>query len=89
MTKTVTISENLAALLAERARADGYSSLDAAAEALISKGLIADDPGDDHSDGRSVEDLRALIGEADASGNAVSIGPGDLRAEILRRHAGK
>ena len=41
MSKTVTISDDLAALVEARWRAQGFATIDAAAEALITHGLIA------------------------------------------------
>jgi hypothetical protein len=64
MGKTVTISDDLAVLLEAHRKEAGYASLDATAEALIAQGLIADDLGDDHSEGRSLEQLRDLIDDA-------------------------
>jgi len=87
MSKTVTISDDLATLLEERRKEAGYSSLDAAAEALISHGLIASDPSDDHSDGHSLDELRALIDEAEASGPEVSWDAAAVKREVLRRYA--
>lgn len=43
MTRTVTISDDLAALLEQRRREKGYPSLDATAEAFIARGLVAND----------------------------------------------
>ncbi|MBC7768383.1 MAG: hypothetical protein H7124_06310 [Phycisphaerales bacterium] len=85
MSKTVTISDELAARL-EQLRADeGFESLDAAAETLISQGLYVGD--DDVMDERTIQELRALIAEADASGPAVDWDAKAVRAEVLRRYA--
>ena len=89
MGKTVTISDDLAALLEARRREAGYPSLDATAEVFITQGLIASDSSDDHSDGRSNEELRALIGEAEASGPAAAWDGATVKAEILRRYAAR
>jgi hypothetical protein len=81
MSKTVTISDNLATLVEARRRAAGFATIDAAAQDLITHGLIA------AAARRSDEELRALIDEADASGPA---GPWDaaaVKAEVLRRYA--
>jgi hypothetical protein len=87
MSKTVTISDNLAALVEARRRAAGFATIDAAAEELITHGLIAAAAEDDHSLGRSDEELRALIDEADASGPAELWDAVTVKAEVLRRYA--
>jgi hypothetical protein len=51
--------------------------------------LIADDLGDDHSDGRSQEELRALIDDAEASGPEAPWDHGAVKAEVLRRYAAR
>jgi hypothetical protein len=89
MGKTVTISDDLAVLLEARRKEAGYPSLDATAEALIAQGLIADDLGDDHSDGRSQEELRALIDDAEASGPEAPWGGAAVRPQVLRRYAAR
>jgi hypothetical protein len=89
MGKTVTISDDLATLLEERRKEAGYPSLDATAEALIAQGLIAHDLTDDHSDGRSLEELRGLIDDAEASGSEAAWDGAAVRAEILRRYAAR
>jgi hypothetical protein len=86
MTKTVEISDDLAALVEARRREDGHATVDAAAEALIARGLVADAT-EDHSAGRSAEALRALIDEAEASGEPEPWDPKAVRAEVLRRYA--
>lgn len=87
MTRTVTISDDLAARLEQRRAESGFASLDAAAEALIAYGLAADDVDDDHMDGRSAEDIRGLIAGAEASGPVVDWDPKAVKAEVLRRYA--
>ena len=87
MARTVTISDDLATLLEERRRQAGYPSLDAAAEAYISHGLIANDASDAHSDGRSDDELRALIDEAEASGPELAWDAAEVKREVLRRYA--
>jgi hypothetical protein len=86
MSKTVTISDDLAAVLEARRRASGHATIDAAAESLVARGLLAEAE-DDHSAGRTVEELRALIDEAEASGPAERWDSAAARAEVLRRHA--
>jgi hypothetical protein len=87
MSKTVTISDDLAALVEARRRAAGLDTIDAAAEALITSGLIASAAEDDHSLGRRDDELRALIDEADASGPVEPWDAAVARAEVLRRYA--
>ena len=89
MGKTVTISDDLAALLEARRREAGYPSLDATAEAFIAQGLIASDSNDDHSDGRTAEELRALIDNAEASGRTTPWDSAAVKAEVLRRYAAR
>jgi hypothetical protein len=86
MSRTVKISDDLAVLVEARRRATGLATMDAAAEALITQGLIAD-AAEDHSLGRSVEELRALVDEADASGPAEPWDAAAVKAEVLRRYA--
>jgi hypothetical protein len=86
MSKTVSISDDLARLLEERRKAGGYPSLDAAAEAYISHGLIANDLRDDHADGYSDDELRALIDAAETSGPETTWNAADVKQEILRRY---
>jgi hypothetical protein len=85
MSRTVKISDDLAVLVEARRRATGLATMDAAAEALITQGLIAD-AAEDHSLGRSVEELRALVDEADASGPADPWDAAAVKAEVLRRY---
>jgi hypothetical protein len=89
MSKTVMISDELAALLEMRRKEAGYPSLDATAEALIAQGLIANDPSDDHSDGRSDDELRTLLDESEASGPEIVWDAAAVRAEVLRRYAAR
>ena len=63
----MTISDNLAALVEARRRAAGFATIDAAAEELITHGLIAAVAEGDHSLGRSDEALRALIDDGASS----------------------
>lgn len=88
MSRTVTISDDLAALLEERRKRGDFGSVDAAAEALIVQGL-ATEATDSHTDGRSVEELRALISEADTSGPAEAWDAKSARAEIMSRYAAR
>jgi Arc/MetJ-type ribon-helix-helix transcriptional regulator len=88
MSRTVTISDELAAMLEARRRREGFPSLDAAVEAFIAQALAAD-VGEDHSAGRSDDELRALIDEGEASGQAAAWDPSAVRAEVIRRHAAR
>jgi hypothetical protein len=84
MTKLViTVPDDLADLVLDRQRRHGYATPDAAAAALISDGLAADT---DHSAGRTDEELRRLIDEAEASGPAEPWDASAARAEVLRRY---
>lgn len=83
MSKTVVISDKLAAMVEERAKRLGFATIDSAVEAFVTESLTANDPLDDHSDGYSVEELRALIDEADASGPAEPWDFAAIRRELL------
>ena len=85
MSKIVTISDDLAAVLEARRRASGHATIDAAAESLIARGLVAEAE-EDHSAGRTVEELRALIDEADG-GRAEPWDAAAARVEVLSRYA--
>jgi hypothetical protein len=87
MSKTVTISDDLAALLEARQRLAGYPPLDATAEAFITHGLMANEADDDHSDGRTNAEFRVLLDEAEASGASVAWDAAAVKAEVLRRYA--
>jgi hypothetical protein len=87
MSKTVTISDDVARRLEARRAEGGFATLDAAAEAVLLNGLESGAANDDHLDGRSVEEIRALIAEADASGAAVEWDASAIRAEVLRRYS--
>lgn len=88
MSRTVTISDDLAALLEKRRERGDFGSVDAIAEALIAQGL-ATEASDDHNDGRDIEELRALIAAADASGPAGAWDAKSARAEILSRYTAR
>jgi hypothetical protein len=89
MARTVKISDDLADLLEERRKRGGFPSLDATAEAVLTYGLVAGDDNADHSAGRSDDELRALIAEAEASGPAVTWDAVAVRTEVLRRYASR
>ena len=84
---TVTIPDELASLVLDRQQKLGYSTPEEAAVALISEGLAATSDDEDHSLGHSDDELRALIAEAEESGEPVAYEPGALRVEVLRRFA--
>lgn len=87
--RVITISEDLAELISERQQKLGYATLDAAAAALISEGLVASAGHADHSAGRTDDELRRAIDEADASGPAETWDAAASRAEVLRRYAAR
>lgn len=83
MSKTVRISDDLAALVDARRRASGDVTIEATVESLIVRGLFLET--EDHSAGRSDEALRSLIDEAENSGPAELWDAEAVRAEVLRR----
>jgi hypothetical protein len=83
MSRTVTISDELAARLEKVRTEEGFATLDAAAEALIVEGLDELDDWDE----ATVAELRALIAEAEAGGPSKAWDAKAVRAEVLRRHA--
>ena len=85
MTTTINISDDLAALLEERVQAGAYASAGAAAEALILHALGGNES-EDHNNGHSVDELRRLIDEADASDEWVAWDAAAVRKEILSRY---
>ncbi len=88
MAKSISISDDLAALLERRRKTSGWPSINAAAEALIAQALV-NAPDEDHSAGRDDAALRALIDEADASGPASPWNGADARTEALKRYAAR
>jgi hypothetical protein len=86
MSRTLTISDELAAALeAKRQQAD-MPSIDVAAEVLLADALALDSENFDDL-GLSVEALRAFIAEGEASGPAVPWDPEADFAEVRRRFA--
>ena len=77
MTTTLTISDALAVALEARRRADGFASLNEAAEALLQQALAPEPPG--FLDGYPIEELRTLIQEAEDSGPAERFDMQELR----------
>jgi hypothetical protein len=86
MSKTLTISDELATALEAKRKEAGMPSLDSAAEALLAE-AIALNVGSADDLGLSNEALRALIAEGEASGPTVEWDPEADRAEIRRRFA--
>jgi hypothetical protein len=84
MTKSILISDELAARLEKLRAEEGFASLDAAAETLIAEGLYC---ADDDWDEETVAEIRALIDEAKAGGPAQDWDAKSMRAEVLRRYA--
>ncbi|MGH6957995.1 MAG: hypothetical protein ACREEW_15120 [Caulobacteraceae bacterium] len=87
MSKSVTISDDLALKLDARRELTGQTSLDDAAQAAIAESLAFDDVAIDANAGYSLEELRALIDEADRTGPAHPWVPGALSAEVRRPRA--
>jgi hypothetical protein len=86
MSRTLTISDELAtALEAKRKQAD-MPSIDAAAEMLLTDAL-AQDAGDADNLGLSDEALRALIAEGEASGPSVAWDAQAVRNDVRRHFA--
>jgi hypothetical protein len=77
MSKTLKISDELAAALEAKRKQADMPSIDATAEALLTDALALD-AGNADNLGLSDEALRALIAEGEASGPAV---PWDAKAE--------
>jgi hypothetical protein len=80
------ISDDLAQRLEERRLETGQGSLDEVAASLMEEALEFDDELDPNC-GYTVDELRALIAEGEASGPAVDWTPGELTAEVKRRYA--
>ena len=87
MSKTVKISDDLASAIEKRRTEEGFASLDAAAETLIARGLIGSPSDHEEMDPAEIEELRALIAEADAEGEEIDWDPAAGRAEVRRRYA--
>src|SRR5258708_4149357 len=86
MSRTLTISDALAAALEAKRKQADMPTLDAAAEALLAD-AIALDAGNADNLGLSDEALRALIAEGEASGPAVAWDAKTARDEARRRFA--
>lgn len=88
MTTTLTISDELAAALEAKRKQAGISTIDAAAEALLSDAIHADVSDIDEL-GLSEEALRELIAEGEASGATIAWDATAVRGEIHRRFAAR
>jgi hypothetical protein len=86
MSKTLTISDELAAALEAKRKQADMPSIDAAAEALLTN-AIALDAGDIDDFGLPEETLRALIAEGETSGPAVAWDSKAASDEVRRRFA--
>lgn len=88
MATTLTISDELAAVLEAKRKQTGMPTIDAAAEVLLADAITAD--ASDLDDlGLSPEALRKLIAEGEASGPALPWDAKAVRDEVRRRFAGK
>jgi hypothetical protein len=86
MSRTVTISDDLAERLEARRLETGQGSLDETATSLMEEALEFDDELDPNC-GYTVEELRALIAEGDASEMTEFRSAAEVSAEIRRRFA--
>ena len=86
MSRTLTISDELATALEVKRQQADMPSIDAAAEMLLTDALAQDSENFDHL-GLSVEALRAFIAEGEASGPAEPWDPQAAREEARRRFA--
>lgn len=78
MSKTITISDEMAALLEKQRQAEGQATLDDAAELALARGLIANDEASPYSG----EELRALMDEA-RGGPREPWDPAKFRADVV------
>lgn len=85
----IAISDGLAALLETRRDEAGYTSIEAAAEAAIARGLESTGFDEDHALPFSDNELKALLAEADASGPPKVWDAAAVRSEVLGRHAAR
>lgn len=88
MSITLTISDELAAALENRREQAGISTINEAAEFLLSYALEAN-AADFDDLGLSQESLRALVIEGEASGPALAWNRQSVREEIRRRFAAR
>ena len=88
MSTTIRISDELAAALEAKRKQSGMASLDAAAEALLSRAIVLD-AADADDLGLPEDMLRAMIAEGEASGPAAPWDPAAVREEVRRRFAAR
>jgi hypothetical protein len=88
MSKSLTISDELAAALEMKRKEAGIPSLDAAAEAWLAHALAVN-ASDADDLGLSEEALRALIVEGETSGPTVAWDAGAVRDEVRQRFANR
>jgi hypothetical protein len=86
MTKTITISDEMAALLEKQRRVEGQATLNDAAELAIARGLIANDGSGPTA--YSGEELRSLIEEGRRASTEVWY-PDQFRADVVAAYARK
>lgn len=82
MTRTIMISDDLAARLDSRRKAADNASLDTIAEAAIVRGLALDDFAENDSVPYDDDELKSLLAEADVSGPAVDWDGAAIRAKL-------
>jgi hypothetical protein len=88
MTTTLTISDELAAVLEAKRKQTGMPTIDEAAEVLLADAIAADASDLDEL-GLSPEALGKLIAAGEASGPALPWDSTAVRDEVRRRFAGK
>ena len=89
MAKMIAVSDELAALLETRRDAAGFPSIEAVAEAAITRGLETIEFEEDHGLPFGDAELKVLLAEADASGPHEIWDAVAVRAEVLGRHAAR
>lgn len=85
MSKTLTISDDLAKRLEERRQETGQASVDEVAASLMEEALEFDD----ELDSADLEELRALIAEGEASEMTEFRSAAEVSEEVRRRFATK
>jgi hypothetical protein len=88
MSRTVTISDELAQRLEERRLETGQGSVDEVATSLMEEALEFDDEFDENC-GYTVEELRQLIAEGEASEMTEFRSAAEVSEEVRRRFARK
>ena len=89
MAKMIAISDDLAALLETRRARAGYPSIEAAAEAVIARGLETAALEEADALPFSDDELKGMLAEADASGPLASWDAAPVRSEVLARHGAR